>query len=392
MEGRIRLRPRVLFEGTLAEMEVPRLSAGIMWIVAVTLFLVASALTGAMRQYALRRGILDVPNARSSHAVATPRGGGVAIVVVFLVSMLLLTLRGLIDTVIAAAICGGGLLVAAVGWLDDRHGLPATLRAGAHVLAALWALYWLGGLPSLNLGITRLSLGSIGFVLGVLGIVWFVNLYNFMDGIDGLAGSEAITVAGTAALLIAGTRVGLLPNPGMTGTAPGAASIALVSSLLVPASAGFLVWNWPPATIFMGDVGSGFLGFTFGVLAVASENSGALPLLVWVLLLGVFVVDATATLLRRVWRRERWTEAHRTHAYQLAVQAGHTHKQVTVAVLSVNIMLGAAATAACVWPRALLPVVGICGGVLVVLRAKVIKAYQVRHRSCVTTETHSVHP
>ncbi|MEW6105643.1 MAG: hypothetical protein AB1563_04665, partial [Bacillota bacterium] len=277
-------------------------------------------------------------------------------------------------------------------WLDDRRGLPAALRAVAQGLAALWALYWLRGFPSLNLGVTRLSLGSVGFVLGVVGIVWFVNLYNFMDGIDGLAATEAITVAGTAALLIGGIRVGLLPNPGMTGTAPGAASIALVSSLLVPASAGFLVWNWPPARIFMGDVGSGFLGFTFGVLAVASENSGALPLLVWVLLLGVFVVDATATLLRRIWRRERWTEAHRTHAYQLAVQAGHSHKQVTVAVLGVNIMLGAAATVACVWPRALLPVVGICGGVLVVLRAKVIKAYQVHHRSCVATETHSVHP
>lgn len=349
------------------------MSAGIIWIVGVA-FVVACGLTGAACRYTLRRGIVDVPNARSSHVVATPRGGGLAIVVVFLAFIILLALRGIISGEVAAAICGGGLLVAGVGWLDDQHGLPAALRAVAQALAASWALYWLGGLPSLNLGVTRLPLGSVGFVLGVVGIVWFVNLYNFMDGIDGLAGTEAITVAGTAALLIGGTRVGLLPNPGMTEAAPGAASIALVSSLLVPASAGFLVWNWPPARIFMGDVGSGFLGFTFGVLAVASENSGALPLLVWVLLLGVFVVDATATLLRRIWRRERWTEAHRTHAYQLAVQAGHTHKQVTLAVLGVNIMLGAAATVACVWPCALLPVVGICGIALVFLRARVVNS------------------
>ncbi|MCR4403008.1 MAG: glycosyltransferase family 4 protein [Firmicutes bacterium] len=361
------------------------MTAEIMQITALV-FLAAYGLTGVVRRYALRRGILDVPNARSSHVVATPRGGGLAIVVVFLGTVILLALRSIINGEVAAAICGGGLLVAGVGWLDDRRGLPATLRAGAHVIAASWALYWLGGLPSLNLGVTRLSLGSVGFVLGVVGIVWFVNLYNFMDGIDGLAGTEAITVAGTAALLIGGMRVGLLPNPGMTRTAPGAASIALVSTLLVPASAGFLVWNWPPARIFMGDVGSGFLGFTFGVLAVASENSGALPLLVWVLLLGVFVVDATATLLRRIWRRERWTEAHRTHAYQLAVQAGHTHKQVTVAVLGINIALAAAAAAACVWPRSLVAVIGICGTALVVLRAKIIKAYELRHRSHTDTE------
>lgn len=367
-----------------AEVGYPKLSEEMNWIVAVALFVAAYGLTGAVRRYALRRGILDVPNARSSHAVTTPRGGGFAIVVVLVASLIVSALRGLVSIEIAAAICGGGLVVAAVGWLDDRHGLPAVLRAVVQGLAALWALYWLGGLPSLSLGVTRLPLGPVGFVLGVVGIVWSVNLYNFMDGIDGLAGTEAITAAGMAALLIGGTRVGLLANPGMTGTAPGAASIALVSSLLVPASAGFLVWNWPPARIFMGDVGSGFLGFTFGVLAVASENSGALPLLVWVLLLGVFVVDATATLLRRISRRERWTEAHRTHAYQLAVQAGYTHKRVTVAVLGVNIMLGAAAIVACVWPRALLPVVGICGIALVLLRARVVNSSQFRRGSRVS--------
>ena len=358
---------------------------GIIWVVGVS-FVASCGLTGAVRRYALRRGVLDVPNARSSHAVPTPRGGGLAIVVVVLAFILLLVPRGIISGEIAAAIYGGGLVVAVVGWLDDRRGLPAGVRAMAQGLAALWALGWLGGLPSLNLGVARLPLGPVGFVLGVIGIVWSVNLYNFMDGIDGLASTEAITVAGMAALLIGGTRVGLLPSPGTTEAAPGPASIALVSSLLVSAAAGFLVWNWPPAKIFMGDVGSGFLGFTFGVLAVASENSGGLPLLVWVLLLGVFVVDATATLLRRICRRERWTEAHRTHAYQLAVQAGHTHKQVTVVVLGINVALAAAAAAACVWPRSLLAVVGICGIALVVLRAKIIKAYELSHRSHTDTE------
>lgn len=365
------------------------LRAEIMRIAALA-FLVAYCLTGVVRQYALRRGILDVPNARSSHVVVTPRGGGLAIVVVMMGTIVLLALRGIISGEVAAAICGGGLIVAGVGWLDDRRGLPATLRAAAHLAAALWALFWLGGLPSLNLGVTMLRLGWVGSVLGTVGVVWLVNLYNFMDGIDGLAGTEAITVAGTAALLIGGMRVGLLPNSGTPAATEGAVGLGLVSLLLASSAAGFLVWNWPPARIFMGDVGSGFLGFTFGVLAVASENSGALPLLVWILLLGVFVVDATATLLRRMRRGERWTEAHRTHAYQLAVQAGRTHKQVTLAVLGINIALGAAATLACAWPRSLLLVALIAATALIVLRGKVVKAYEAWHGSCVTTGPRSV--
>lgn len=351
-------------------------------LVTLTTAAASCILTGVVRGYAIRRGILDVPNARSSHVVATPRGGGLALVVAFLGSVALLSACRAIPGNLSGAIIGGGLLVAGVGWLDDRRGLLAGTRAMAQTLAAVWALCWLGGLPSLNLGVTRLPLGSVGFVLGVIGIVWSANLYNFMDGVDGLAGIESITASATATLLISGISSGLLPNPGTTGASPGGEGIALVSWLLVPASAGFLVWNWPPARIFMGDVGSAFLGFTFSVLAIACENSGALPLLVWVLLLGVFVVDATATLLRRMWRRERWTQAHRTHAYQLAVQAGHTHKQVTVTVLAINIVLGAAAVTACLWPQALLAVVGVCGFALIVFRARVVK-------SCETQRSHA---
>ena len=274
------------------------MSAGTIWIIMGVIFVVTCGLTGAVRRYALRRGILDVPNARRSHTLPTPRGGGLAVVVVFLTSIIFSALRGIISKELAWAICGGGLLV-----------------------------------------------------------------------------------AGTAALLLAGRKAGLFPVAGATGTAAEAAGIALVGALLVPAAAGFLVWNWPPAKIFMGDVGSGFLGFTFGTLAVASENSGALPLQVWVLLLGVFVVDATATLLRRIRRGERWTEAHRTHAYQLAVQARWTHKQATLAVLGINLLLGLAAAAACLWPRALLLVVGLAGTALVFFWARVVKSCEAHRRS-----------
>ncbi|MEW6724061.1 MAG: glycosyltransferase family 4 protein [Bacillota bacterium] len=335
-------------------------------------------LTGIVRSYALRRGILDFPNARSSHVLPTPRGGGLAIVIVFLGSIGVLAAYGVIPVRFVVATIGGGVLVASIGWLDDRYGMSVVLRSMVHGFAALWALYWLGGLSSVNLGITRLFLGRAGFILGVVGIVWCVNLYNFMDGIDGLAGLETVTAAATVALLLSEIRTGFLPSLVMTGTLADTNSISFISWLLVSASAGFLVWNRSPARIFMGDVGSGFIGFTFGVLAVASENLGVLPLLIWILLLGVFIVDATATLIRRIRCRERLAEPHRTHAYQLAVRAGYSHKQVTLAVLVINIILGGAAMIACAWPRLLLLVVAVSGAALVIVRAKVIKSYEAR--------------
>lgn len=339
----------------------------------VALFLGTYGLTGIARRYASRQGILDVPNARSSHTVPTPRGGGLAMVVVFLASMCALAVRGVMNTNIAIAMGGGGLIVAGIGWADDKHSLSPGLRFAVQVAAAIWALYWLGGLPDLNIGVARIHLGPVGFILAIVGIVWSINLYNFMDGIDGLAGSECLTTATLAFLLMWAMEDGRLPSAAATGANMDTMSVALVTLLLVPIAAGFLVWNWAPAKIFMGDVGSGFLGFAFAVLAIASENSHGLPLLVWVLLLGVFVVDATATLVRRKRNGERCTEAHRTHAYQLAVQASYTHAQVVARVIVINIVLGVAAAGACLWPRALLAIVTGCALILLGVWRRIVR-------------------
>lgn len=318
------------------------LSVGIV----VVSFPLGVLLTALVRRYALHAGVLDVPNARSSHTQVTPRGGGLSIAVLFLAGVALLTWSGEVDWRPGVALLGGGLLIAAVGWGDDRHPLPVVVRAAAHLVAAAWALAWLGGLPSVSIGWGRLPLGPLGWVLGVLGIAWMTNLYNFMDGVDGLAGGEAVSVGALAGLL---------------ELAAGFPGLAALSWLLASASAGFLWWNWPPARIFMGDVSSGLLGFAFAVLGVASERAGAIPLFVWLILLGVFVVDATVTLLRRVARGEPWHEAHRTHAYQLAVQAGFSHRRVTLTVLGLNLGLGVLAGAAVRWPR-LLPAVALAAG------------------------------
>ncbi len=282
----------------------------------VSAAVVSAILTGMVRAYALRSALLDVPNERSLHRTPTPRGGGAAIVVVTLAALATLAASGTIPARVAWALGPGGALVAAVGWLDDRRNVSAPVRAVVHALAAAWAVAWTWGEP------------SPGVILGALGIVWAVNLYNFMDGIDGLAAAEAVSVGAMAGALL---------------LAAGDGALAAVSLLVAAASLGFLGWNWAPARIFMGDVGSGFLGYAFGTLALLSHRSGTLSLALWLLLMGVFLFDATITLLRRMARGERWYQAHRSHAYQRLVQAGRSHARVTTLAVSVNLGLGALA-------------------------------------------------
>jgi Fuc2NAc and GlcNAc transferase len=289
------------------------------------LALAASALlTQLTRKVAAGSGVLDVPNARSSHGVPTPRGGGVAVVLVTTAGLIVLALSGVVRTDLLWAVAGGGLAVALVGFADDRRSLSATTRLAVHFAAALWALGWLGGLPPLRIGSHLVSTGWLGYALGAFGIVWAVNLFNFMDGIDGIAASEAIFVAVAGALLT-------LRMPVDTG----AAFAALV---FAAACGGFLLWNWPPARIFLGDVGSGYLGYVIVVLAVAATRAHPVALWVWLILGGAFFVDATVTLVRRTARRERVHAAHRSHAYQWLARRWASHGKVTVAFLIVNLV------------------------------------------------------
>jgi Fuc2NAc and GlcNAc transferase len=223
-----------------------------------------------------------------------------------------------------AALAGGGLAVAVVGFVDDRHTLPARMRLAVHVCAAVWCLAWLGGLPPLQIGEHMVHLGWTGYVLGTLAIVWALNLFNFMDGIDGIAASEAIFVSGAGAVL--GSVSG------------GADGVVLASTLVGAACAGFLVWNWPPAKIFMGDVGSGYLGYVIAALAMAAAMDNPIAAWVWLILGGTFFVDATVTLARRTLRGERLHEAHRSHAYQWLARRWGSHRPVTLSVLAVNVL------------------------------------------------------
>ncbi len=296
-----------------------------MWLAClfVSAFALAYVLTAWLRRYALANSMVDVPNQRSSHTVPTPRGGGVAVVVSFVLAAGIMYWFDLLTAglMLAIVVSGGG--VAIVGFLDDRGHIAARWRLLTHFCAAAAAVYWLGGFPPLEIMGASHQLGPAGNVVAVLLLVWMLNLYNFMDGIDGIAGIQVISTCLGGAVLYA-----LVGQPAI-----GELAIALACC-----AAGFLVWNFPPARIFMGDAGSGFLGFILGVFALQAGWVESQLFISWLILLGVFVVDATLTLLVRLLRGERVYEAHRSHAYQHAAINCGSHLKVSLTVLAINIL------------------------------------------------------
>lgn len=283
---------------------------------------VASALlTAQIRRYALEKNMLDVPNGRSSHSVATPRGGGLAIVIVYLLSLAALWVFGLLNaqTILALGLAGG--LVAIVGFVDDKRALSAGVRLVCHFIAAAIALIFIENIEVIRLFDADVSIGLFAYPLFAIALVWMLNLYNFMDGINGLAGLQAVTFGLGAAIVC---------------HFAGEGGLMLASLFLASASLGFLYWNFPKGQIFMGDVGSGFLGIVIGIIILMADPASNL---FWalVILMAVFVTDATFTLLKRMARREKLSEAHRGHAYQIASRHLQSHVKVSGAIALFNI-------------------------------------------------------
>jgi Fuc2NAc and GlcNAc transferase len=296
------------------------LSGLLLALVGVGVFTTAAWLTARVRAYAVSHGVLDVPNHRSSHRVATPRGGGIAIAAAVLAGWGAAAMGGLLSGRQLLGLAVGGAVVTAVGFADDHRHLSRLWRLGAHLAAAACVVAGVGGIPTSGPG--SLPGGDLLWApLSALYLAWLVNLTNFMDGIDGLAAGEAATVAAGGAWLAY-----------LTGTVTLAPAAVLACG-----AAGFLVWNWPPARIFMGDAGSGFLGLALGGVALHAGQGTPALFWGWTILLGVFIVDASVTLCRRVVTGARFYEPHRTHAYQkLSTRVGG-HRPVTLAVMAINL-------------------------------------------------------
>lgn len=293
------------------------------WVFLLTVFVIACVGTAWLRRYALARELMDVPNARSSHDAPTPRGGGLAVVIAFEAALLAGWVMGLIDGDYVWGLGGAGALVALLGFLDDHGHIPARWRLAGHFLASGWLLFSLGNLPPIVFGEGVVLSGIVAWLVIWFYLVWLLNLYNFMDGIDGIAGVEAVTVCLGGALV---------------SWAAGMADGALLPLLFGVAMMGFLVWNFPPARIFMGDVGSGFSGLILGGLSLYATAQAPQLLWAWLILLGVFIVDATVTLLRRVLAGYPPHQAHRSHGYQYASRRFRSHRVVTLAVGVINVV------------------------------------------------------
>jgi Fuc2NAc and GlcNAc transferase len=274
-------------------------------------FLATVAGTPVFRAFAIKRRIIANPNFRSLHERPMPRAGGVVFSLAFIAGVVALWLIDRVDAITTLAMVVGATGATVFGFIDDCAPVGARSKFAVQGLLAVWILAAFGWQPLVDLPWIP---SSVEVAISWLALVWLMNAYNFMDGIDGMATSGAVFLASGAAvsLSLAASERGLI----------------CVAMLLAVCSAGFLFFNWPPATIFMGDSGSLCLGCSFGVLLVGTVTTGALSLWTWVVLFGYFGVDTTTTTLLRMFLTRRWYGEHRSHAYQNAARIWNSHLRV----------------------------------------------------------------
>jgi len=246
----------------------------------------------------------------------TPKGGGIAIVLTWYIGISVLFFSGIIERSLFFALLSG-IILAIVSLIDDIRGLKPFIRLIVQFITAIIAFNFLHGLRPLVMPEINFNYNLVVYPIAIIGMVWFINLFNFMDGVDGFASLEALIIC---ALFFVFTW-------------------SLATILLIACITGFLYWNWPKASIFMGDVGSTQLGFILVVFGIYYHNTFDFSILNWIMLTSPFWFDATLTLLRR-WRNgENLSEAHRKHVYQRMVQAGSSHEQVNVYLLMINVFI-----------------------------------------------------
>lgn len=293
--------------------------------VAAGAFGLSTLCVAGSRRWAVK-GMLDIPNARSLHTRPTPRGGGLGIVIGVLIGAWTLFISGTLTMSFAeiAALSLGGAIMALMGWIDDVHGLPYRIRLVVQAICSAIIMVAIGRFHAMAIPLVGdIQLYSIGIPITLIWIMGLTNAYNFMDGIDGLAGGQAV---------IAGLGWTIL---GFLGHQP---FIFLVGVALAASSLGFLVHNWPPARIFMGDVGSAFIGFSLAVIPIIGVQRDPRFMVVGFLVVWPFIFDTSFTLIRRLTRGENIFVAHRSHIYQRLVIAGYSHRFVALVYMGLALI------------------------------------------------------
>lgn len=288
-------------------------------------FLAALVGTVYYRRFAIARGIVAVQNSRTLHDKIVPRGGGIAFAIVFSAGVILAWMGGELPRWAMFGMGIGGAAAAAVGFVDDVHDVRPLHKLLLQVIlsAGLFSVFYSQYYAEL-FETAGLAMGT-AITLFVLFIpMWMINLYNFIDGIDGMAAAGGLFICGAA--LIALTLGG------------GDRVLIFLFALLAAAILGFLYLNLPPASIFMGDAGSIFLGFSFSALMFASVGSGQLSLWTWLAIMGYYIADTTTTTVCRMFMVKRWYGEHRSHAYQNLARILKSHARVTYGVALYNVV------------------------------------------------------
>jgi len=298
-----------------------------LFIVSLSSFALVAVLSAGVIRYGPRFGLLDTPVARSAHVAPKPLGGGAALAAPYFLCVIWFVASAAISESALAYL--GCLFIVVLGFSDDRWQLSSKVRLPVQFIVSLAAVRAIG-VDSVDFGFFSLSEPLTLSLLAVLSLVWLCNLTNFMDGIDGIAASQLLVTSLSCVVLLVGLDVAAGES--------GEHDVVLTLSVVLAASAaGFLLWNWSPASLFMGDAGSGFIGFALGLLALESLVTQRMAVWSWVLLLGVFIADTAVTLLVRIIRGERWYEGHSQHAYQILSRRLNSHPRVVGGVILINI-------------------------------------------------------
>jgi Fuc2NAc and GlcNAc transferase len=298
-----------------------------LFIVSLSSFALVAVLSAGVIRYGPRFGLLDTPVARSAHVAPKPLGGGAALAAPYFLCVIWFVASAAISESALAYL--GCLFIVVLGFSDDRWQLSSKVRLPVQFIVSLAAVRAIG-VDSVDFGFFSLSEPLTLSLLAVLSLVWLCNLTNFMDGIDGIAASQLLVTSLSCVVLLVGLDA--------AADESGEHDVVLTLSVVLAASAaGFILWNWSPASLFMGDAGSGFIGFALGLLALESLVTQRMSVWSWVLLLGVFIADTAVTLLVRIIRGERWYEGHSQHAYQILSRRLNSHPRVVGGVILINI-------------------------------------------------------